>query len=427
MSLKWRSPGVFYGWWVVAAAFFIALYTGGTVFYSFTAIFEPIAYETGWTYTQISLAASLRGLETGILVPVTGFMVDRLGPRRVAIGGAIIGAAGMVLLSRTHSLGVFYLAFVLIAVAMSCCTVTVLMTAVANWFRRRIGIASGIVSAGFGFGGLLVPVVVKLIDAYGWRATMALVALGMLIIIIPLSLALRHRPEDYGFLPDGRKENDEADNHSLMPPETVEPEMSAKQAFKSSVFWRIAIAFTLNITIVHGVMTHVMPYLTTVGVARTTSSLVATAVPLTSVIGRLGFGWLGDRVDRRLVAGGAFVVMGLGVLCFAYASATGISMLLLFLLLFGIGYGGTHASRPILMRHYFGRRHFGAIMGLAEGINLLGGVLGPFLAGWTYDTWGSYHGIWLVLAGLAAVALIIVISTSEPCAKEEPVTKTKYP
>jgi hypothetical protein len=72
MLLNWKPPKIFYGWWVVSATFFIALYVAGTAFYGFTTIFEPIANEMGWSYTQVSFAASLRGVEMGLLAPIIG-------------------------------------------------------------------------------------------------------------------------------------------------------------------------------------------------------------------------------------------------------------------------------------------------------------------------------------------------------------------
>ena len=405
-----KKHRVFYGWWIVGASFFIALYVGGVIFYGFTAIFEPIANELGWSYTQISLASSLRGLEVGLLAPLIGILTDRWGPRRLIFSGAVIAVAGLILLSYTTSLGMFYGAFALIAVGTSCCTGTVLMAAVANWFRRNIGIASGIAICGFGFGGLLIPVIVRLIDMYEWRMTMTILALGMLVIVLPLSLLVRHKPEQYGYLPDGQVEDPVTFDHGLGLSQAVEVDVKAKQALKSSVFWHIALAFTCHTMVLSAIVTHVMPYLSSIGLARSRSSLVATAIPLTSIGGRLSLGWLGDKLDRRLVAAGAFAMMCFGLLCFGYTSSAGTWLLVPFLVLFGIGYGGSNALRPALAREYFGRTNFGTIFGLIMGISMLGGIIGPTVAGWVFDNWGSYQGIWFVFAGLAAVALISVLT-----------------
>ena len=99
---------IFYGWWVVGACSSAMLFTAGSIHYGFTAIFEPIATEFGWSYAQVSMASSLRGIEIGLLSPVAGLLVDRWGPRKLIIGGAVITGTGLILLSRITSLGMFY-------------------------------------------------------------------------------------------------------------------------------------------------------------------------------------------------------------------------------------------------------------------------------------------------------------------------------
>ncbi|MFC1965623.1 MFS transporter [Chloroflexota bacterium] len=405
-----KPSKLFYGWWIVGASFLVALYVGGVVIYGFTALFEPIADELGWSYTQISLAASLRGLEMGILAPIVGILVDRWGPRRIIFGGVVFTAMGLILLSRSMSLGVFYGAFVLIAIGISGCTMTALMTTVANWFRKKLGLATGIAFSGFGFGGLLVPLVVKLIDMYDWRTAMVFLALGMLVLVLPLSLLFRHKPEQYGYLPDGQIESLATLDSVLSPPSTVELNIPVRRVLKSRPFWCLALAFTCHSMVISAVIAHVMPYLSTIGIVRSMSSLVATAVPLTSVGGRLGLGWLGDRVNKKLITAGAFATMGLGLLCFGYAGTAGIWLLVPFIVLFGIGYGGINTLRIALQREYFGRTSFGTVLGVMVGITMSGSILGPPLAGWVYDNWGSYQSIWFIFAGLAVAAIISILA-----------------
>ena len=169
---------VFYGWWVVFACFLIIFYSS-TMTYGFTVFFEPIVKETGWSYTQISIAPSLRNLVIGILAPVTGFLVDRFGPRRLIFCGTIIMGFGVILLSQTNSLTMFYGAFFLLASGVSACGSTAPMTAVSNWFKRNIGKALGIMTCGFGASGILIPIIVRLIDIYQWRTTLIILGLGI--------------------------------------------------------------------------------------------------------------------------------------------------------------------------------------------------------------------------------------------------------
>ncbi|MEE9399512.1 MAG: MFS transporter [Dehalococcoidales bacterium] len=406
-----RNPfKIFYGWWIVGASFLIALYVGGAVFYGFTAFFEPIANEMGWSYTQISFAASLRGLEIGLLSPLVGILADRWGPKRLIFGGVLITVAGLLLLSSARSLIMFYGAFALLAIGVSACTVTVLVTAVANWFRRKMGIASGIAIAGFGFSGLLVPVIIRLITVYDWRTAVTILAWGMMVMVLPLSLFFRHKPEQYGYFPDGEIADLGTNPNGPGLSRAAEVELKVKGALKGGTFWRLALSRMYHMMMVAAVVTHVMPYLSSVGISRSRSGLVATVIPLMSIIGRLGSGWLGDKFDRRLVATTSFIMIGSGVLCFAYVSAKSIWLLVPFLVLMGIGYGGSNTLLPSLGREHFGRTNFGSIYGIMEGIGTLGGIIGPALAGWAYDNWGSYQIIWLLLAGLAIVAVISVFT-----------------
>ena len=141
--LPTRLGRLFYGWWIVAACFLISLYVAAVIYYSFTAFFDPLVKEFGWSYTQISFAMSLRGLEMSVLAPVVGFLVDRYGPRRLCLLGIFTIGVGFLLLSLTRTLWMFYAGIVLIAFGGGGCTGVVMMNAVGNWFQKRIGLVSG--------------------------------------------------------------------------------------------------------------------------------------------------------------------------------------------------------------------------------------------------------------------------------------------
>jgi len=425
MPLNWKPRRIFYGWWIVIACFFISLYTGGVIFYGFTAVFEPLVDQFGWSYAQISLAASLRGLEAGLLAPLVGMLVDRWGPRRLLLGGLIIVSLGLVVLSRTTSLAMFYGAFALLATGMSTCSGTVLMTAVANWFRKKIGIAMGIMICGYGCSGLLIPIIVNLIDRYEWRMAIIILAIGLLVICLPLSFLVRHKPEQYGYQPDGEVEKTAVPNASPAQAETVEANVGMRQALKNRTFWHIALALLCQAMILSTVVTHVMPYLSSINIRRATSSLIAMAIPLTSISGRLGLGWLGDRFDKRRMIAVAFVMICGGLICFAFTSSGITWLLVLFLVLFGIGYGGNNTLRGSVIREFFGRSNFGSIHGLVIGIMMVGSITGPPLAGWVFDKWGTYQPIWFVYIGLAVVALLLAVTTPQMGATAQPVAETR--
>ncbi|MFC2047910.1 MFS transporter [Chloroflexota bacterium] len=422
MHLKQNRPKVFYGWWIVGACSFITLCISGTVHFGFTAVFEPIAKEFGWSYAQISLAPSLRGLEGGITAPLLGFLADRWGPRRLVFAGGILIFLGFLLFSRVSSLGMFYVASVLIAVGLSNCTNALLLTAVANWFRRKVGIAIGIVMSGVGLGGLLVPIITILIDTLGWRTAMFIIGLGVLVIILPLSLLLRHKPEQYGYLPDGEVSTPVEAGEPLSSSESAEISIPAGRAVRNRAFWHIALATMCHVFAVQAMIIHVMPYLSSIGIIRSVSSLVALALPVASVCGRFGSGWLGDRIGRRKVFAFSLGLMSMGMLFFGYAGRA-VWLLVPFVITFSLGWGSNATTRMAILRQYFGRNSVGTIFGFSAVVTMVGNIGGPPVAGWVFDTWGSYQGIWLGIAALTLMGLVLILtmphedSTLQPAGK----------
>ena len=398
------SKKIFYGWWIVLACFFIGLYVGGVVFYGFTAFFEPIREEFGWSYTQISFAASLRGLEMGFIAPLVGFLVDRFGSRKLILYGTITVGLGLISLSLTQSLAMFYGSFLLVAFGAGGCTVVVTMSAVANWFHKKVGIALGVMASGVGASGFFIPLIVWLIDVYGWRTTLIILGLGMWVLGIPLSFVIRDRPEQYGYLPDG-----ESSVEPIPKPEIQgrRVEISLKEALKNRTFLYLCTTEAIRMIAVAAVIIHVMPYLGSVGVPRATAGIVAGAIPLFSIIGRFGLGWLGDVFDKKYVMVWALFLMGLGMLAFCYVQVTGV--VFLFLLLFAPGYGGAMVIRGAILREYFGRDSFGKMIGILMGFGSIGGIIGPTLAGWVFDTQGSYNIIWLVFCGIIGLAIWLML------------------
>ncbi len=405
-----KSSKVFYGWYLVGACVLISLYTGGIVHFSFTAIFEPIAAEFGWNYAQISLAGSLRGFETGLLAPLMGLLVDRLGPRKLIFSGSIIVCLGFLLLSQVSSLVMFYAAYALIAVGYSTYADAVVMTAVANWFRTKAGKATGIVSSGFGLGGLLVPVVTWLVDVMQWRMAMLTVGLSVLVIVLPLSLLVRHKPEDYGYQPDGTLNSTSETSKVQEPRPTAEINLSAKQVLRNNTYWRVAIPTVCHSFVVGAVVMHIMPYLDSLGIARTTASLAALALPILSIGGRLGSGWLGDRHGKRHVFAASFALMTGGLFLLAQISSGQMWLIIPFLITFSLGWGGSVTTRIALIREYFGRRSFGTILGFTSGIMVAGNIAGAPLAGWVFDTYGSYQGVWLGYGALTITGMVLALT-----------------
>ena len=395
---------IFYGWWIVLACFFIAFYVAGIIFYGFTAFIDPLVAEFGWSYAQISFAASLRGLEMGIMAPLVGFLVDRFGSRRLLTSGIIILGFGIILLGYTRSLFMFYCSFVLMAFGAGGCTSVVTLTAIANWFDKNVGKAMGVMVSGFGASGLLIPVIVWMIGVYGWRIAVIILGIGAWLLLLPLSIIIRDKPEDYGYVPDGVKPDEKA-TKEREDAESIQLEF--RDAVREKTFWYVNITEVIRLMALATVVTHIMPYLSTMGFSRTVAGFVAAGISFFSIAGRFGFGWLGDMVQKKYVMAIAYGLMGLGMLSLGFVEIKG--FIYSFLFFFSNGFGGLAVLRSAILREYYGRKFFGKLMGIMMGCGAVGGIIGPTTAGWVFDRMGTYHFVWLTLSMLIGVAVFLIL------------------
>jgi OFA family oxalate/formate antiporter-like MFS transporter len=410
-----RRPGnIFYGWWIVLACFLISLYVGCIVFYGFTAFFDPLVKEFGWSYTEISFALSLRGLEMSLLSPVFGFLVDHYGPRRLALWGVIAIGAGFVFLSFTQSLPMFYSSIILIAFGVGGCATVVFMRVVTNWFRRKIGLAFGLLTSGFGASGILIPAVVWLIDDFGWRTAVVILGVVMWVIGIPLVFVIRDNPETYGLLPDGDKTESQI---KVKSGETVEDAdgVSFRDALRHKAFLFLTLSEGIRMMVLMAVITHIMPYLDLLHIPRTTAGFIAGLVSVLSIAGRLGFGWLSDFFDKRYIIAISLGLMSLGMFALCHADIGWV--MILFLVLFPTGFGGVTSIRGAILQEYFGRKAFGRLIGLVMGVSAFGGMIGPTLAGFIFDTTGSYYYTWIGFGIANCFSIILMLSVDRKAKK----------
>jgi MFS family permease len=406
---------IFYGWWVVVATSLIHCWGAGTFFYSFTAFFNPLVEEFGWSYAATSFAASIRSIEGGIASPLVGWASDRIGARRLLLAGSVVSGAGFLLLSRIQTLAGFYILFVFLSIGSSLLFPIPGWAAVTNWFLRKRGTAIGILSAAIGLGGGLIYLINVLINDYGWRTTLVIIGIGMWVIGIPCSFVVRHHPEPYGLLPDGERFEE---SNGRSPGEKGKSAVGAadgfslKEALKTGAFWGIALAVTISAATVHAVSVHIMPYLISVQFSRGEASLVASLLVLVSAVGRFGFGWLGNRIGNRYLLSVGIILQAAGVLFLLGVKNVGWAML--FVAFYGPAYGGVITLRLTLQAEYFGRCAFGAIQGAFMGITMLGTIASPLLTGWCFDLYGDYRLAWIVMAFANLAVIPVTLKLKAP-------------
>lgn len=403
-----RKPYIFWGWYIVAAAVIVSAYVSGVFVYGFTAFIDPIAATFGWSYSQISIATSLRGLEAGVMNPFLGIFVDRYPARRLMFTGVIVLGIGVFWVSQVDNLLMFYLGFLIFGFGNSLCVYMVPQTAIVRWFDKDVGKASGIVAMGIGIGGILIPFLVRMIDAYGWQDTLILLALGMWVIGLPLCLIFRNRPEEYGLLPDGKAYLDRPDSGN---PALRSFGTTTGGAVKMLAFWLFGIVSLVQMGAGIAVVTHIIPYLVSIGMERASAGNVAMFIPLVSLFARFPFGLLCDIMEKKYVMALSVFLESAGLIVLYLIGQGHTRLVLLFVLLFGLGTGGVMSPRVPIVREYFGTKNFGKIFGLSSAFLTTGIVAGPPLTGWVFDTVHSYQPAWMGFFILTLLAGMLMCAT----------------
>jgi len=413
--------GVFYGWWVVFAAAFIVFLSAGTFFYGFGLLVQPLTDEFGWSRASIAGAFSLRSEVSGVAAPVIGFLLDRVGVRRITIAGVLLACLGFVFLSQVESLLMFYVATIIIAIGMSGCGGATAAAAISQWFRRNRGKALGLMTLGGGTGGLSVVGFGWLITQYGWRDALVILAVAQLTFCLPIAFSIRNKPSDLGLKPDGIDE-DPAPIRALAgpahPPVDNTPSFTTKQALRSVTFWKVALVFGLSNYATTGLIVHQVPFLQEqAGATVAFAALSVSLMTALSIPGRLGFGAAADRFSKVWVMVAALTFTATGLLLLATVHEPW--QLAYALPFFSLGFGAAVPLRSVLQAEYFGLKAFGAIQGMLLTVTTLFSVVGPVLAGVMYDESGSYRLAFVFLALGPMLAIPLVLSLRQP--KAEPV------
>ncbi|MSQ61710.1 MAG: MFS transporter [Dehalococcoidia bacterium] len=418
-----RPGGMFYGWYIVmAGAVSIAGATGITVL-GFSLFVGPVRDELGWSVTVISIGYSIRSFEQGLLSPFTGNLLDRFGPRRMAIIGICTTAVGLALFSQIQEVWHYYVASMVLAVGQSLGAGGNPFTlAVMQWFSRKRGRAAGLMNLGNGSGYLVVPLIAILLAAFGWRETLLILAGAVLVILLPLAMVLRWGPERYGLLPDGERAEPDGDEvaaaNAPVRAMMSGSGMSVGEALRTRAFFCLMLAGVASGASFNTWNVHLVPHLTNQGFSTSTASLFIAAFGLISLAARVSVGWFGDRLGRHNVYMLAFLFLGLGYALFAFLSPDRPYLLPIYFLANTTGMAGFSVLGQTMVADYFGTRRFGTIRGLNGTLAMPFGIGMPILAGWMFDHYGDYQLAFVIVGAVAASGFLWVLLAGKPAMHE---------
>ncbi len=375
-------------WLTVVAAFFSSAVTLGTA-YSFGAFFESMSEEFDAAAGATAVIFGITTFSFFWLSMVTGRMADRFGPRVVLAVGAVAMFAGLMLTSRVDSLGVGYVTYGAgVGVAAACGYVPMVAT-VGGWFVRQRALAVGLAVAGIGVGTLVLsPLSAWMIDRYGWRDTYVVFAIGGAAVLLAC-IPLVDRPPGDG---------------------SPQPSRFA-DALRSPVFRQVhlsALALGLALFVP---FVFVGQYAKEQGIDAVQAAVLVGVLGGSSVLSRIGFGTLVQRFGSFRLYRACFVIHGISFLVWLVAGSS-YALLVLFVLVLGVGYGGFVALSPILISDRMGVAGLGSILGVLYTAPGLGGLIGPPAAGWVIDRTGTYR--WAIVGCLACAVLSVVLLSGLP-------------
>jgi MFS family permease len=407
-----RFP-IFYGWIIVAVTF-VTMAIGVNARTAFSLFFPPIISEFGWERGVTAGAFSFGFVVSAIVSPLIGRLMDRGGPRAVMELGVALMAGGLLLAPLTqHPWHLYVTIGVMVGAGSVCLGYSGQSLFLPNWFIRRRGLAMGLAFAGVGIGSVtLLPWVQKMIEQTGWRTACTAMGLLVLVVLAPINLLVRKRPQDIGLEPDG---DASASTGSVKPTSNVvDPvwagiEWTLMRAVRTGRFWWLALGYFCGLYIWYAVQVHQTKYLLDLGFSPAVAVWALGLVSLLGIPGQILLGHASDRIGREWIWAAScagFAICFAALIVLKYVPA----LLLVYVMVFtqgALGYGLTSIMGAVVLEIFQGP-HYGSIFGTVMLVSLAGAAAGPWLTGLLHDLTGSYTLAFSIAIGVSLLSAIAI-------------------
>ena len=404
----------FYGWLIVAVVF-VTMGIGVNARTAFSLLFPPILGEFGWDRGVTAGAFSFGFLVAAVLSPTLDRLMDRAGPRAVMELGVALMAGGLLLAPLTTQAWHLYLTIgVLVGGGSVCLGYSGQSLFLPNWFVRRRGLAMGIAFAGVGVGSVtLLPLVQLLIEGAGWRAACVTLGILVLVVLAPINLLVRKRPEDIGLQPDGDGAPSAAaaarQAENIVDAAWASVDWTLGRAMATTRFWWIALGYFCALYAWYAVQVHQTKYLVEIGYSPVVAAWALGLVSLAGIPGQIVLGHVSDRIGREwawIIGSFGFVICYLALILLQQAQTP----LLLYTMVIAqglLGYGLTSVLGAIVLEIFQGKQ-YGSIFGTLMLAALAGGGAGPWVTGALYDALGSYTLAFWIGVGASLVSALAI-------------------
>ncbi|HET6218680.1 MAG TPA: MFS transporter [Acidobacteriaceae bacterium] len=401
-----RSSRIFYGWWIVVAAFLNLFFSVGVIFYGFPVFYPAFTAGLGFARGQVTqgflLGFLFLGLPCGVL---TGAFIDRIGARRVILSGIGLIGVPLILMGQMHKLWQYEVLCLLEVVGYTLSGPISNQVLVSRWFHMRRGRAMGYAYLGLGLGGVVAPPVMNLLILhFGWRHALEATGTLILVVLFPVGLWLtRSGPEDMGLRPDGL-----AAAHDSGAAQGASWSISA--AIRTRNFWLIVAGPLLVIGAINTVIQHFIYFMKDQGYSSTTAARYMSILLASSLGGRVLVGYIADHFKKKNTMALFYLLLAasIPILYLAQRPVAALS----FAVIFGFCMGADYMLIPLVAAECFGIGSLGKLLALIIMGYTIGQWLAPWIAGRYFDIYQSYHWVWtgLAVAGMLGAAAIYAIS-----------------
>ena len=399
---------VFYGWWIVVAAFLNLFFSVGIIYYGFPVFYPSMVGALGFTRAQLTQGFLLGFVVAGLLFGLlAGVLIDRLGPRQVIRVGIWCVGLPLILMGHMTHLWQYYVLCIWEVFGYVLTGPIPNQVLISNWFRLRRGRAMGAAYLGLGAGGAVSPLLINsLIQGFGWRRAFEIIGSLILIVLFPVAQWLtRSTPRDLNLLSDGVPPATLA-NEALVTEQKANVGISVTQAVHTMNFWLIVAGCTLTIGAIGGVTQHLILFLTGEGYSLAGASRVSSALLVSSLAGRVIVGYFADSYNRKNVMALFYLILALAIpLLFAAPRPAAVWG---FAILYGFAMGADYMLIPLVTADCFGLSALGKLLSLIIMGYSLGQWFGPWLAGRIFDTYHTYNPAWIMMSVAAVVGAALI-------------------
>lgn len=403
---------VFYGWWIVVAAFLNLFFIVGIVFYGFPVFYPSFVNSLGFSRAQVTQGFFhgflIVGLPLGLLA---GIVIDRIGARWVIFVGAGFTGLSLLLMGIMTKLWHYELLSIMEVLGYVLGGPITNGVLVARWFCEKRGAAMGYAYLGLGAGGLVVPLLLNsLIRNLGWRHAIELFGGLVLFVCLPVGiLVTRSDPAEMGLLPDGSQElkGRTTGNESHV---ANSAGVGIAAATRSVNFWLLLAGSTLVIGAVGAVTQHWILFTRDQGYSQTRASQFFTGLLASSLCGRVAVGYLADRFRKKNLMALFYLFIGSSIFLLGHPHEP--AVLLTFIVAFGFSMGADYMLIPLVTAECFGITSLGKLSAMMIVGYSLGQWGATWLAGRIFDLQHSYTFAWklMAVAGILGAAAIYAIS-----------------